>query len=202
MSESRYNPTRVTLLAKLRQGDDETAWSEFEGIYRGFILALVMRMGLSREDAEDVSQTVLTKVWQKIEDFEYNENKGRFHNWLAAMTRNVVRDFFRTRKNFITGRDAVEYQDHYRKMEEHVLPDVERLAREEWVLHVTNMAWENVKKDLFETKREVFRLVSEEVPNGEIAERLGISESSVRVYKAEVFEKMRAEIRRLNREIG
>ena len=202
MGEDFYNPTRVTLLAKLKKTDNTEAWLEFESIYRGFILSLILRMGINQEDAEDISQAVLTKVWQKIEDFEYNQNKGRFHNWLAAMTRNTVKDFFRTRKNFITGRDSVEYREQYMDIEEQVLPDIENLAREEWVLHITNLAWNNIKNDIYETKREVFKLVSNEIPTREIAEKLGISEASVRVYKAEVFEKMRTEITRLNQELG
>lgn len=202
MGEENYNPTRVTLLAKLKKTDNDEAWLEFENIYRGFILSLIVRMGINQQDAEDISQAVLTKVWQKIEDFEYSQNKGKFHNWLAAMTRNTVKDFFRTKKNFITGRDSVEYQEQYLDIEAQVLPDIENLAREEWVLHITNLAWDNIKADIYETKREVFKMVSREVPNKEIAAKLGISEVSVRVYKAEVFEKMRAEISRLNRELG
>ncbi len=202
MGDENHNPTRITLLAKLKRSENDAAWLEFENIYRGFILSLILRMGINPDDAEDISQAVLTKVWQKIEDFEYNQNKGKFHNWLAAMTRNTVKDFFRTKKNFITGRDSVEYQEQYVAIEQQVLPDIENLAREEWVLHITNLAWENIKDGIFETKREVFKLVSAEVPNKEIAQRLGISEVSVRVYKAEVFEKMRAEITRLNRELG
>ena len=202
MNETNYNPTRVTLLARLKKGDNREAWLEFESTYRGFILSLIVRMGINQEDAEDISQAVLTKVWQKIEDFEYNQNKGKFHNWLAAMTRNTVRDFFRTRKNFITGRDSVEYQEQYLDIEEQVLPDIENLAREEWVLHITNLAWENIKDSIYATKQEVFKMVSEEIPNKEIAQKLGISEASVRVYKAEVFEKMRTEIQRLNQELG
>ena len=202
MDPENYNPTRVTLLAKLKKTENDEAWLEFENIYRGFILSLILRMGINTADAEDISQAVLTKVWQKIEDFEYNQNKGKFHNWLAAMTRNTVKDFFRTKKNFITGRDSVEYQAQYHDIEEQVLPDIENLAREEWVLHITNLAWNNIKNDIYETKREVFKLVSQEVPTREIAVKLGISEPSVRVYKAEVFEKMRTEITRLNRELG
>jgi len=202
MSEEHYNPTRITLLARLKKAENADAWNEFEETYRGFILSLIVRMGINQQDAEDISQAVLTKVWQKIEDFEYNQNKGKFHNWLAAMTRNTVKDFFRTKKNFITGRDSVEYQEQYQSIEEHVLPDIDNLAREEWVLHITNLAWDNIKDSLYETKRQVFKMVSDEVSTREIAEKLGISEASVRVYKAEVFEKMRAEITRLNREIG
>jgi len=202
MNEANYNPTRVTLLARLKKTENNEAWLEFEGLYRGFILSLIVRMGINQEDAEDISQAVLTKVWQKIEDFEYNQNKGKFHNWLAAMTRNTVRDFFRTKKNFITGRDSVEYQEQYLDIEKQVLPDIENLAREEWVLHITNLAWNNIKDDIYESKQEVFKMVSQEIPNREIAQKLGISEASVRVYKAEVFEKMRAEINRLNQELG
>jgi RNA polymerase sigma factor (sigma-70 family) len=202
MSEEHYNPTRITLLARLKKAENADAWNEFEETYRGFILSLIVRMGINQQDAEDISQAVLTKVWQKIEDFEYNQNKGKFHNWLAAMTRNTVKDFFRTKKNFITGRDSVEYQEQYQSIEEHVLPDIDNLAREEWVLHITNLAWDNIKDSLYETKRQVFKMVSDEVSTREIAEKLGISEASVRVYKAEVFEKMRTEITRLNREIG
>ena len=118
------------------------------------------------------------------------------------MTRNTVKDFFRTKKNFITGRDAVEYQEAYDSIEQQILPDIEKLAREEWILHITNLAWENIKNDLHENKRNVFKYISPEIPNPEIAQKLGISETSVRVYKAEVFEKMRTEITRLNQEIS
>ena len=202
MADENQYQTRVTLLAKLKKTENHEAWLEFETIYRGFILSLILRMGMNADDAEDISQAVLTKVWQKIEDFEYNQNKGKFHNWLAAMTRNTVKDFFRTKKNFITGRDSVEYQEQYVSIEEQVLPDIENLAREEWVLHITNLAWNNIKEGIYETKREVFKMVSAEVPTKDISAKLGISAASVRVYKAEVFEKMRTEITRLNRELG
>ena len=201
MNAPEFQPTRVTLLERLRTGKDQTAWLEFESTYRAFIFSLILRMGIPNADAEDISQTVLTKVWQKIEDFEYNRNRGKFHNWLAAMTRNTVKDFFRTKKNFITGRDAVEYQEIYDSIEQQVLPDIEKLAREEWILHITNLAWENIKNDLHENKRRVFKYISQEITNPEIAQKLGISETSVRVYKAEVFEKMRTEINRLNQEL-
>ena len=82
MNEENYNPTRVTLLAKLKKEGNDEAWLEFEDIYRGFILSLILRMGINRADAEDISQAVLTKVWQKIEGFEYNQNKG--YNSAAA----------------------------------------------------------------------------------------------------------------------
>ncbi|MAI20623.1 MAG: RNA polymerase subunit sigma-70 [Kiritimatiellaceae bacterium] len=202
MTDPNFQPTRVTLLQRLQSGKDQSAWLEFESTYRAFIFSLILRMGIPQEDAEDISQTVLTKVWQKIEDFEYNRNRGKFHNWLAAMTRNTVKDFFRTKKNFITGRDAVEYQESYDTIEQQILPDIEKLAREEWVLHITNLAWNNIKNDLHENKRAVFKLVSSETPNPQIAQQIGISEASVRVYKAEVFQKMRAEIDRLNNELS
>ena len=201
MNSNEFEPTRVTLLQRLRSGQDQSAWLEFENTYRAFIFSLILRMGISSEDAEDISQTILTKVWQKIEDFEYNKNRGKFHNWLAAMTRNTVKDFFRVKKNFITGRDSLEFNEVYESIEELVLPDIEKLAEEEWVLHITNLAWENIKGDLHENKRDVFRYISQDISNADIAKKLGLSETSVRVYKSEVFEKMKIEILRLQKDM-
>ncbi len=202
MKKGKYNPTRITLLAKLKQTDNDAAWLEFENIYGGFILSLILRMGIRKDDAVDISQAVLTKVWRKIDDFEYNENKGKFHNWLAAMIRNTVKDFLRAKKNFITNRDSVEYQNDYQGIEQRVLPDIENLARKEWVLHITNLAWENIKDGISPTQQEVFKLVSKETPIREIAEKIGITEAFVRVCKARTFKKMRNEITRLKHELG
>ena len=64
------------------------------------------------------------------------------------------------------------------------------------------MAWENIKNDIHKNKRDVFKYISKDIPNPEIARKIGISEASVRVYKAEVFEKMRIEINRLQKELS
>ena len=156
-------------------------------------------MGIPNADAEDISQTVLTKVWQKIEDFEYNRNLGKFHNWLAAMTTPLKTSS--VPKKFYHRTRCCRIPRNIRLYRTTSLPDIEKLAREEWILHITNLAWENIKNDLHENKRRVFKYISQEITNPEIAQKLGISETSVRVYKAEVFEKMRTEIKRLNQEL-
>ena len=97
---------------------------------------------------------------------------------------------------------TVEYSEVYESIEQLVLPDIEKLAKEEWILHITNMAWENIKNDIHKNKRDVFKYISNDIPNQEIARKIGISEASVRVYKAEVFEKMRNEINRLQKELS
>ena len=54
MGEENYNPTRVTLLAKLKKTENDEAWLEFETIYRGFIRSLILRMGINADDADTV----------------------------------------------------------------------------------------------------------------------------------------------------
>ena len=41
MDSSEFEPTRVTLLHRLRSGKDQTAWLEFEKTYRSFIFSLI-----------------------------------------------------------------------------------------------------------------------------------------------------------------
>ena len=46
MTNPEFEPTRVTLLERLRTGKDQTAWLEFESTYRAFIFSLILRMGI------------------------------------------------------------------------------------------------------------------------------------------------------------
>lgn len=202
MHNGHDNATRLTLLIKLKSSDNEAAWSEFEQIYSPFIYNLVKRMGFQHHDSLDLSQAVLTKVWKKIETYNVDNKAGKFRGWLAVMTRNSVRDFIRTKKNFITSRDSVGYDDHLmNNLEKHHLPKIEELAHKEWVLYVTNLAKENILKDLHENKCRVFEMSVQGMSVKEIAEELEVTESLVYYHRQEVYDLMKQEIRRLNNEL-
>ena len=195
------NLTRLTLLIKLKETDNDGAWAEFDGIYSQFIYNLIRRMDFQHHDALDLSQTVLTKVWKKIDTYEVQKKQGGFRGWLAIMTRNTVRDFIRNKRNFITSRNAVEYEDFYKGVEEHKLPKIEELAQQEWIVYITNMAKEKILKDLPEKKRLIFEMSIKEMSVGEIAQELDVSESLVYAHRQEVFKKMKKEVQHLNNEL-
>ena len=158
-------------------------------------------MDFQHHDAMDLSQAILLKVWQKIDQYSATEKSGSFRGWLATMTRNTVRDYIRTKKNFITNRNSVDYEDFFRDLEEHTLPKIEQLAKEEWVIYVTNMAKKNVIENLSEQKQTIFELCLKEVPIKEIAKKLGVTETNVYIHRQDIFKKMKMEIKHLNNEL-
>jgi len=82
------------LLAAFQAGDHDAFARIFQSyvdaVYR-FILFKVSQ----REDAEDLTQTVFLKAWDRRKQFS---GKGSMKAWLFQIARNTVIDFYRTRK--------------------------------------------------------------------------------------------------------
>lgn len=199
MVEDSYYQTRMTLLEKLRDKHDDGAWADFAYYYRGYIYNIVRRMNLDHHDAEEVVQLVLIKSWDKLPDFEYDPNKGRFRGWLCRITGNAVKNYFRDVKNrFVELNEETAPPD----MQQISLPDIERIAEEEWEEYIPKLAWKNIEKNFDTNVRRTFTMFTEGKVAKEIAEELGIAESSVYVYKKRIQDKLRPEIKRLRNELG
>jgi len=90
--------TRPSLIARLRNLDDETAWREFEASYRPFIRQVGMDAGLPRETLADMAQDVLLTVVRVIPRFVYDPRRGQFRSWLAKIVRSRCSDLARRRR--------------------------------------------------------------------------------------------------------
>ena len=82
--------TSATLLARLRSGEDDCAWREFDGRYGDVILRFCCRSGLQLPDAEDVRQLVMVKLSTALRTFEYSRERGRFRNYLGRIVKNEI----------------------------------------------------------------------------------------------------------------
>lgn len=85
--------TRPSLLLRIRNPQDQRAWSEFFEIYHPLILRLVARRGLQDTDAREVTQEVLLAVAKSVDRWEVDPLRGSFRGWLARVTRNLVVNF-------------------------------------------------------------------------------------------------------------
>jgi RNA polymerase sigma-70 factor, ECF subfamily len=85
-----------TLLDQLRARRPE-AWERFVQFYSPIIYRWCRRSGLAADDAADVFQEVLSTVMLHLPDFRRDRSEGSFSGWLAAITRNKVRDHYRRR---------------------------------------------------------------------------------------------------------
>ncbi|WP_214108345.1 RNA polymerase sigma factor [Acrocarpospora catenulata] len=74
--------TVADLVVRARKGDQD-AWDQLLDRYNPFILAICRRYRLSREDMNDVAQTVWLRAVQKLGSLQ---TPGAFPGWLATVT--------------------------------------------------------------------------------------------------------------------
>ena len=90
--------TRPSLLIRIRDNLDESAWSEFVDIYAPLVYGFAKRKGLQDADATDLVQDVFAIVFRSISDFEYQPERGGFRRWLFTVTLNRIRRVAAQRK--------------------------------------------------------------------------------------------------------
>ena len=86
------NPQQDTLLARLQAGDEQ-ALAELVDTYRTKIYQLAFRYLRSREDAEEVTQDVLFKVYRKVGEFR---GDAALSSWIYRITFNASMSRLRT----------------------------------------------------------------------------------------------------------
>lgn len=89
--------TCPSLLIKIRDPNDVESWRTFVDIYAPLIYRYCRSKGLQDADAADVGQEVLAGVAHAIRRFEYRPERGRFRDWLGAVTRNKLADHVQIR---------------------------------------------------------------------------------------------------------
>lgn len=96
------NTTSESLLMRLKESQNQQAWSRFVEIYTPLLYFWARKVGLQSQDASDLVQDVLTLVFRKLPGFDYDRQKS-FRGWLRMITLNKHREICR-RKN-------LEYSD-------------------------------------------------------------------------------------------
>lgn len=82
--------THMSLLGKLRDASDAVSWELFVRTYGIFLHQFCVRRGLQDCDAVDLVQEVLAQVVVSIRTFQYDPSRGRFRDWLGAVTRSKL----------------------------------------------------------------------------------------------------------------
>ena len=181
-----------TLLDQLRCGRGD-AWERFVRIYSPVVYRWCRRSGLGAEDSADVLQEVLSAVMLHLCDFRRDGSEDSFDAWLAAITRNKVRDLYRRRHGRAEAQGGTTAQRHMAEIpspsepsEESIRPDAESTA---WL---SRRALEMIQAE-FETQTwEAFRRVTVSgEPSSQVAEDLKMSIPAVYTAKSRVLRRLR-----------
>ena len=107
--------TRASLLIRIKDSSDATAWTDFDAIYRPMLIRFAASRGLDRGAAEEIAQQCMVTISDHIKGFDYDPKKGRFKGWLRTMVGNRVRNHFRDRRE--KGAESHDFQrDQYREL--------------------------------------------------------------------------------------
>ncbi|MDH3982498.1 MAG: sigma-70 family RNA polymerase sigma factor [Kiritimatiellaceae bacterium] len=192
--------TRKTLIQRVQQQCDEESWGEFYKTYNRFIYALIRRMNISEHDADDLSQEVLLKLWNKLPSIELNK-KMRFRNMIATITKNCVIDMIRKKEREDVRLKKAAEDENTAYLKSIRLPEIDELTETQWKIHISNLAMQNIAPFFSGHALEVFQLSLQGHTIKEIATKLDLKERSVSRLKTRVKTRLTQEIARLRTEL-
>ena len=139
--------TRQSLLMRIRERYDETAWEEFVENYKNYIYKIIISFRVDSHDADDLMQTVLLKLWKRLPEFEYDPGKGKFRYFLGRVTKNFVFKFLNKKKRSDSDDDSGDSSFKEEKLD----PEINKVIDREWQLFISEKAWANISPNYSET---------------------------------------------------
>jgi len=151
--------TRASLLSRVRDTTDTTAWREFESRYRELILSYALSLGLQHADAEDAAQAVLLKLSKTLRNFEYSPGRGRFRDYLGRVVRSAIAELFARPSRLQTGVDTKVMAS----LASDEPPEADARWEREWADHHYRLAMNTIRETFEARSVEIFdRIVAGE----------------------------------------
>ena len=184
--------TRSSVLRKIRDPENASAWERFFDQYADFIFSLARRSGLQAADADDILQTVLIEVAKSIQTFEYDRTKGKFRSWLATCAQHRITDLLRVKyrreARIIGGLDRTEERTEFILRQADPGPDrFQKMADEEWAALVRDRALHATKAAVAPKQFSLFHAYAiEEWPVAKVMKTYGVTRDQVYQAKRRV----------------
>ena len=192
--------TRVTLLARLKDGADAEAWREFVRLYGPVVYSFARRRGLQDADAADLMQEVLRSVARNAGKMEYDPSRGTFRGWLYTVTRNKIYNFLSGQKNRPRGSGDSGAQERLDAIPDKG-PDQDADWELEYQRRLSAKAMDRVQHEFQpNTWKAFWGTAVEGRAAQEVGDELGMTPGAVYVAKSRVLARLREEVQRLQAE--
>lgn len=184
--------TRATLLFRVRDAQDQSAWAEFVELYMPLVYSYALKSGLQEADAADAAQETLLLVVRAIPTFHYESERGSFRGWLLTVLRNQLRRRAQKAKQQSAGSGDTRILQVLQEQ-----PGREELDvwEREFQLRLFHWAANRVQKSFRESTWQAFWKTTVEGNSiAETAARLGMSEGAIYIARSRVLARIRKEI--------
>lgn len=182
--------TRASLLLRLQDLRDRESWEQFVEFYGPMILAFLRRLGVSHNDALDLSQDVLQIVMVQIGTgrFVYDPSK-RFRAWLKTVTRNRARRHFQERARSPGGQGGTDHLQRVGQLAEAAAHDDP--FEKQWRDRRLQMAAEKVRKKVTRKTWEAFCRVTDGESPQHVADSLGMTVGALYTSRSRVIAQLK-----------
>jgi RNA polymerase sigma-70 factor (ECF subfamily) len=184
VDHASQSSTSATLLACLRHvPPDQTAWDTFTERYGSRIYAWCRQWNLQDADAQDVTQTVLLKLVEKMKSFDYDASRS-FRGWLRTVARHAWSDYWDDRGRVVAtgGSQAAEMIGTAQARE-----DLMKRLEEEFDCEILEEAMSRVRQRVTPGTWRAFEMTAlEGRPGAEVAKVLGMNVATVYVARSKV----------------
>lgn len=190
--------TRYTLIKRLQDQHNDEAWKTFTSIYESYIFNVLIRAGATHDDAIDLRQDILIKLWKKLPELDFQPGKTKFRTWLYRVIHNSLYTHFSSRKS---EKDRVNRYFSEKSDELSESDPLQKLMDNEWRSYLTKQAHANIAKTANPKHLEVFtRMLKGESP-ATLAEELQLNENTIYRIRNRTRDKLTLEIARLRKDL-
>jgi len=198
-----FIPTRLSLLSRLQNWDDQASWRDFFDTYWRLIYRAALKSGLTDAEAQDVVQETVITVAKKIDKLKYDPAIGSFKGWLLQITRWRIVDQFRKREPGGAKRPHVPDDRLTATIERvpdaHVV-DLDAVWEAEWKDNLFEAAIARAKKKVDPKQFQIFDCyVRKEWPAQKVADQLRVNIGQVYLARHRVSAVLKKEIKALEK---
>lgn len=198
LSERRMATTLKTttaLLEGLFDTGNKAVWEEFSLRYSPVILAVARRVGLSEQDAADVTQETMIRFLQEYKAGKYDRSRGRLRSWIVGIAKYRIADLRRAKARHREWRGESALG---------VLPDDDVMGKmwdEECRREILRRAFRELRETTKLDERTIGafeRLCLDQRKPAEVAQETGMSIDTVYKAKQRCMEQLKVIITRLD----
>ncbi len=183
--------THVSLLARLKEQGDATAWAEFDDRYRELLFRFARTRGLQPADADDVTQEVLAAAHEALPEFDYDPARGRFRGWLRTAVVRAVGKRLRPGADALARPGTEPFDEGARAVD----PDLDHDFEIEWRHYHLRLATAKVRLEFNARDLAAFEACAlEGRAAAEVATALGMSVDSVHQAKSRILRRVREHV--------
>jgi RNA polymerase sigma-70 factor, ECF subfamily len=190
---TRYDPTTSpSLILRIRDSGDTTAWETFESTYAPVVRVYCRRRRIQEADIEDLVQDVMTTLMRAIRSFDYDPARGRFRAWFGTLTANRVCNYFVSKSQ--RQKDTVFHETYAAQSATSSAGEWDSI----FCQRVLKVACERIQSRLQPATWESFKLTwLQNLPAAEASEQLGLPIHAIYVNKSRVIKLLESEVRSL-----